>query len=192
MSEHCYVIGSGPSLIGFDFDALPAGFRIGPNRSAWLANCDALVTVDRNFHRKEIERIASFGANAYVALPDKYLPIPGVSYWVYAHAFDGLALAPHTLAGSNSGFAAFNLAVQLGYKDIALLGFDFKWDGDRSHFHEGYNQRKHLERNLATWARAFDTAARQLRGTGVTVTNFVGPMGSRVTAFPTAPLADLL
>lgn len=191
-TKHCYVIASGPSLIGFDFDALPEGPRIGANRSAWLANCDMLVTVDRNFHRKEADNIALFGDRAYVALPDQQLPIPGVNYWYYARCMEGLTFAPQTLAGSNSGFAAFNLAVQLGFTDIALLGFDMKWDGTRSHFHEGYNQKRHIDRSLAVWADAFTTAEQQLRGTGVTVTNFVGPLGSRVKAFPTAPLAELL
>jgi hypothetical protein len=189
---HCYVIGSGPSLIGFDFDALPSGFRIGANRSAWLAKCDALVTVDRNFHRHEAERIQAFGANAYVSLPEKGMRLPGVSYWHFARNLDGLATAPQTLSGSNSGFAALNLAVQLGYTDIALLGFDFRWDGTRSHFHEGYQQRASVQRSLATWAQAFDAVARQLRGTNVRVTNFVGPLGSIVKAFPTAPLEELL
>jgi hypothetical protein len=192
MSEHCYVIASGPSLIGFDFDALPDGPRIGANRSAWLANCDMLVTVDKNFHMKERDRIEGFGANAHVAIAERTITIPGVTYWYYARALPGMAMTPQTLGGSNSGFAGLNLAVQLGYTDIALLGFDFRWDGARSHFHEGYGQRKSVERNLTVWANAFDEAARQLAGTGVTVTNFVGRLGSRVKAFPTAPLADLL
>lgn len=189
---HCYVIASGPSLIGFDFDALPSGDRIGANRSAWLAKCDMLCTIDRNFHMKEKARIESFGPRAYVALNTKHEPIPGVNYWTYTPGLPGLAMALGTLGGSNSGFAALNLAVQLGYTDIALLGFDYKWDGDRSHFHEGYGQRRHIERMLMRWADAHNEAARQLRGTGVTVTNFVGPMGSMVKAYPTAPLADLL
>jgi hypothetical protein len=193
MSKVCYVIASGPSLIGFDFDRLPEGFRIGANRSAWLANCDALVTVDRNFHRKERDRIETFGANAYVALPDHQdVIIPGVTYWNYARCMEGLTFLPHTLAGSNSGFAAFNLAVQLGYTDIALLGFDMKWEGGRSHFHDGYGQRHGVDRNLGVWAKAFDSAARQLSSTDITVTNFIGPLGSRVKAFPTAPLEELL
>lgn len=190
--RHCYVIASGPSLLGFDFSALPDGTRIGANRSAWLADCDILVTVDRNFHRKESDRIRAFGPRAYVALPDQQPPLPGVNYWSYARCQDGLTFLPQHLAGSNSGFAAFNLAVQLGFTDIALLGFDMKWDAGRSHFHEGYNQRASVDRSLGTWSKAFDTAARQLVGKGITVTNFVGPMGSRVKAFPTAPLAELL
>jgi hypothetical protein len=192
MNRHVYVIASGPSLIGFDFDALPEGPRIGANRSAWLANCDMLCTVDRNFHRHEKERIMAFGANAHAALPDRQPRYEGTTYWNLVQSLDGLAMSAGMLAGSNSGFAAFNLAVQLGYTDIALLGFDMRWDGGRSHFHEGYGQRQSVERNLLSWTHAFDSAARQLRGTGVRVTNFVGPMGSQIRAFPTAPLAELL
>ena len=192
MSDICYVIASGPSLIGFDFDALPDGPRIGANRSACLANCDMLCTVDRNFHMREAEVIKRFGKNAYVALPNTTHPVyPEVNYWRHAQDRDGLARAPHTLAGSNSGFASFNLAIQLGFAEIALLGFDFKWDGNRSHFHEGYNQKRHIERNLRAWAQAFDTAAPLVREMGIRVTNFVGPMGSMVKAFPTAPLGEL-
>lgn len=190
--SHCYVIASGPSLIGFDFDALPDGPRIGANRSAWLAKCDMLCSVDRNFHIREAERIKTFGANAHIALSKMESPLPGVTYWHHARAVDGLALGPQLLAGSNSGFAAFNLAVQLGYTEIALLGFDYKWDGGRSHFHEGYGQKRHIERQLMTWVKAYDTAARQTRERGIRVTNFVGPMGSMLKVYPTAPLSDLL
>jgi hypothetical protein len=194
MNEVCYVIASGPSLIGFDFDALPSGFRIGANRSGWLAKCDAICTVDRNFHARERDRLAAFGANAHIALPDggSFLPVPGATYWAYARNIEGVAMAPRTLSGSNSGFASLNLAIQLGYTEIALLGFDFKWDAGRSHFHEGYNQRASVDRSLGVWAEAFRPVARQAVGLGVRITNFVGPMGSRVKAFPTAPLADLL
>lgn len=189
---HCYVIASGPSLIGFDFDALPEGCRIGANRSAWLAGCDILVSVDRNFHMKEADRIRSFGPNAYIAISNVEKLHPETTYWAHAPGLQGLARAPQTLAGSNSGFAALNLAVQLGYTEIALLGFDYKWDGNRSHFHEGYGQRRHIERQLKQWAGAHVEAARQAREMGISITNFVGPMGSMVKAYPTAPLADLL
>lgn len=189
---HCYVIASGPSLIGFDFDALPSGPRIGANRSAWLAKCDMLCTIDRNFHMKEGERIRSFGSRAHIALNTENLRYPEATYWAYAPGLPGLARAPHTLGGSNSGFAALNLAIQMGYTEIGLLGFDYKWIGPRSHFHEGYNQKRHIERQLNRWAAAHDEVARQLVGTGIHIVNFVGPFGSMVKAYPTAPLADLL
>lgn len=192
MSDVCYVIASGPSLLGFDFDALPSGFRIGANRSAWLANCDALCTVDQNFHRREPDRIKAFGPNAHIALCDQPQLYPEATYWAFARGLNGLALTPQTLTGSNSGFAAFNLAIQLGYKEIALLGFDYQWHAGRSHFHEGYGQKLHIQRQLATWVRAYDEAVRQIRPLGINVTNFVGPMGSLLKVFPTAPLAELL
>jgi hypothetical protein len=192
MSSHCYVIGSGPSLIGFDFDALPGGTRIGANSGAWLSGCDILCSVDYNFHRHQRDRIKAYGANAHIGLVDMVNLIPGVTYWKHADTAPGLVFSPGHLAGSNSGFASLNLAIQLGFTDIALLGMDMKWNGDRSHFHEGYGQKFHYDRNLAVWAQAFDEAAQQLYGKGIRVTNFVGPMGSRVKAFPTAPLSDLL
>lgn len=189
---HCYVIASGPSLVGFDFNALPSGFRIGANKSAWLANCDALVTVDRNFHIKFSEQIAAFGKNAYVALNEDKNTLPDVNYWTYVGGGRGLALTPAALSGSDSGFAALNLAIQLGYTDIALLGFDYKWLGGRSHFHDGYGQRPHVSAQLGRWALAHDRAAAQLEGRDIRITNFVGPMGSAVKAYPTAPLGDLV
>lgn len=188
----CYVIGSGPSLTGFDFDALPSGYRIGANRSGWLAKCDALVTVDRNFHQKEAERLRNFDGEVHAALTDIGLNLPNATYWHLARNLSGLALSPGALTGSNSGFAGLNLAVQKGFTDIALLGFDFKWDAGRSHFHEGYGQRFNVDRQLGRWAQAFDPVPGQLKAMGITVTNFVGPMGSRVKVFPTAPLSDLL
>lgn len=189
---HCYVIASGPSLLGFDFDALPDGFRIGANRSAWLAKCDAFITVDKNMHMHEAERIARFGANAHVALAARTLTLPNVTYWTLTRGLEGLAWAPNTLTGSNSGFAALNLAVQLGYTEIALLGFDFKWDMGRSHFHEGYNQKRHVDQQLENWAQAFNAVAPQTQQRDIRITNFVGPQGSRVKAFPTRPLAALV
>lgn len=192
MTRHCYVIASGPSLLGFDFGALPDGARIGANRSAWLANCDMLCTIDRNFHAREATRIAAFGAAAHIGVEDDTHRLPEATYWQHKSTLPGLSFAPNTLAGSNSGFAALNLAVQLDYTDIALLGFDMKWEGARSHFHEGYGQRRHMDKSLAGWALAFETAAQQLKGTGIRVTNFVGPMGSRVRGFPVAALHELL
>ena len=185
--EPCYVIGGGPSLVGFDFDHLPSGFRIGANKSAWLANCDAFITVDKNFHknfRKEIEafdglKFASRNADA---------PIDGVTYLQHERS-DGFSTDPTKITGSNSGYAALNLAYQLGYTEIALLGFDFMWIDGKSHFHNGYaGQNRQTNRYLGNWAKTFSTIPMD----GLRITNFVGPRGSGITAFPTRPLEDLI
>lgn len=192
MNDVCYVIGGGPSLTGFDFDALPGGYRIGANKVGWLAKCDALVTVDRNFHRNFREQLLAFPGAVYVAIDGQRETLPNVTYWTHRRD-EGFAMKPGYLCGSNSGYAALNLAFLLGYKEIALLGFDFMWDEDRSHFHDGYaRQTRNVDRQLGNWVRSFKTAAAQLTTAGVSVTNFIGPKGSRLAVFPNAPLGDLL
>ena len=186
----CYVIGSGPSLTGFDFDALPGGVRIGANKSAWLAKCDILVTLDKRFHREFRSEIESFSGAKYCAVPPDN-PIDGVTY-VTHHRGDGFSDDPSALRGVSSGFAALNLAYLLGYTEIALLGFDYKWDGDKTHFHGGYTKmNKDTQRMLRRWVLSYDRTVGQLANKGVTVTNFVGPIGSNITAYRQKPLDDL-
>ena len=185
------IIGSGPSLTGFDFSRLPPAVRFGANKSAWLADCDVLVTIDHNFHRNFRSEIEAFPGEKIVARAQDE-PIPGVTYVKYARN-ELLSDDPETLHGYNSGYAALNIAYQRGYKRIGLLGMDFKWDGDRSHFHDGYRwQNKKTAKYLSCWTVAFDRCLPQLAAKGVTVTNFVGPKGSGITAFETHPLETLI
>lgn len=192
----CYVIGSGPSLTGFDFDRLPPGYRIGANKSGWLANCDTLVTLDRHFPRKCKRELREYKGEIVIAVSKDHryedCHIPHATYLNH-HRGEFLHTDPGTLNGLDSGFAALNLAFQRGFKEIALLGFDFKWNGDQTHFHDGYaTMNRQTPRMLERWARNFDRVVGQLTDAGVCVTNFVGPMGSNVTAFPTRPLDDIV
>ncbi len=190
---HCYVIGSGPSLRDFDFSKLPDGHRFGANKSGWLADCHTLVTLDRNFPKVCAAELASYSGEKVIAVgPDTPAGDPTVTYLRWDRG-DGLSDEPGSLRGLNSGFAALNLAYLRGFREIALLGFDFKWDCGKSHFHEGYvDQNKHTDRFLGNWVSAFHRTLPQLEAAGCRVTNFIGPMGSRVTAFPTRPLEDLI
>jgi hypothetical protein len=186
IDHDCFVIGSGPSLTGFDFSKLPPAVRIGANKGAWIANCDTLVTLDRHFPRKCRAEIEAFeGEIIIAAIKGEPRLIENATY-VERERGDGFS-KEGALRGYDSGFAALNLAWQRGYKRIALLGFDFKWDGRKTHFHEGYqNQNSKTPQMLERWALAFDRVAHI-----VDATNYVGPSGSNVTAFPTRPLEDL-
>jgi hypothetical protein len=189
----CYVIASGPSLEGFDFDRLPEGYRIGANKSAWLANCDALVTLDGRFWRGHQREIAAFQGPKYVTeLVVENQPTHGAHIAKRAR-FAGMTETLDEMTGSNSGFAALNIAYLLGYGEIAMLGFDFKWSKAKSHFHNGYPwQSRNTHSQLGRWAREFDHTVAQFKAKNVNVINFVGPEGSNVTAFPTRPLGDLI
>jgi hypothetical protein len=188
MTHDCFVIGSGPSLQGFDFDTLPEAFRVGANKSGWLANCDVLVTLDRYFPSRLKDEILKFDGEVVIARrPDEEMVIPDATY-VMRERGDGFSEDIGALRGYDSGFASLNYAYLLGYRNIGLLGFDFKWVDNKSHFHDGYrSQNKNTHHMLGRWAKAFDRVADK-----VCCTNYVGPSGSNVTAFPTRPLEDLL
>lgn len=189
----CYVIASGPSLKDFDFSRLPEGYRIGANKSAWLADCDALVTLDGRFWRGHQREIAAFKGDKYVT--EKVVenqPTHG-AHVAKRMRFNGMSESLDELTGTNSGFAALNVAYLLGFTEIAMLGFDFRWEGGKSHFHDGYTwQNRQTHHQLQRWAREFDHTPGQFRAKNVNVINFIGPNGSSVTAFPTRPLSDLV
>ncbi len=189
----CFVIGGGPSLRGFDFTALPPAYRIGANKSAWLADCDALITLDRRFWQEFRPQISAFDGPVYVS--DNALTfaptLPNAKVMRLTRS-DGLARDHDEIRGSNSGYAALNLAVLFGFRNIGLLGLDFRCEDNATHYHEGYAwQPAATSRSLRTWAKAFDTIAEDLGYFGARVFNFIGPHGSNVTAFPTIPLESL-
>lgn len=183
----CFVIGSGPSLKGFDFDKLPRHIpRIGANKSAWLADCQSLVTLDRHFPRKCQAEIEVFNGEKIIAKSYDEPSIIADATYVLRERGDGFS-ERGALRGYDSGFAALNLAYQRCKGRIALLGFDFKWDAGKSHFHDGYqDQNSKTPHMLERWAKAFDVVKDK-----VNCINFVGPKGSNVTAFPTRPLEEL-
>ena len=183
----CFIIGSGPSLTGFDFSVLPKDVpRIGANKGAWIADCQSLVTLDRHFPRKCRAEIEAFDGEVVIAVSRDDTRLIEKATYVNRERGDGFSNAG-ALRGYDSGFAALNLAWQRGYKRIGLLGFDFKWHGNKSHFHEGYqDQNRKTPHMLERWALAFDRVTHL-----VDCVNYVGPLGSNVTAFPTRPLEEL-
>jgi len=183
----CFIIGSGPSLTGFDFSVLPKDVpRIGANKGAWIADCQSLVTLDRHFPRKCRAEIEAFDGEVVIAAIENEPRLIKKATYVKRERGDGFSNAG-ALRGYDSGFAALNLAYQRYNGRFALLGFDFKWDGRKTHFHDGYqNQNSKTPQMLERWALAFDRVAHL-----VDCVNYVGPNGSNVTAFPTRPLEEL-
>ena len=104
----------------------------------------------------------------------------------------GLSLDPHRIHfGNNSGFQAMNLAVHLGARLIALLGFDMDvsrgthWHGDH-----GEGLKNPTDYLVAAWRRHFADAVPDLRQAGVTVVNC--SRRTALTCFPRADLKDVL
>lgn len=86
----------------------------------------------------------------------------------------GLSMNPHVIhQGANSGYQAINLAVLMGAKRIALLGFDMKASSGDVHWHgkhpNGLNNPTDLQFQM--WLDAFRTMPPDLEKIGVEVIN---------------------
>lgn len=188
MSHDCYIVGNGASLVGFDFDRLGDAVRIGADYAAFLGGCDMLCSMNSYFISMEPEIIISFGKKAYIRAKSAY-PFYPTSTPFRRVWCGGFARAPGFLQGLTSEYAALNLAVKLGFKDIALLGCDFRIIGGLLFFHGAdYDDAQHM---YTAYHYEFDRAAPVAEALGIRITNYVGPYGSAITALPTRPLETL-
>lgn len=91
-----------------------------------------------------------------------------------------LSMIPGVLGrGGNSGYHAFNLALQFGARRIGLLGLDFcghRWHGPHP------NGREQAEDTLERWRVRFDAVADQAKAIGADVVN-LSPV-SALAAYP--------
>jgi hypothetical protein len=74
--------------------------------------------------------------------------------------------------GSDSGFAALQLAVILGYERIYLLGFDFCTSGTITHYHDDYKSfppSEDYQKKLDEFMISYPLALQELRERGIQV-----------------------
>lgn len=148
--EPCFVIGGGPSLIGFDFGRLKGKGRVIVINKAYLYTpfADVLFFMDHASFYVSVKR-GQFGAGAlkaWDAFQGKrvFLNLRGRevkdAYSVRSLGRSGLStsLRRGLFHGNNSGVGAIGLALCMGADPIYLLGYDLKHDGRTTHFHGGY------------------------------------------------------
>jgi len=105
----------------------------------------------------------------------------------------GLDPAPTGLrSGSNSGYAAVNLAVHLGAARILLVGYTLGTHAGRGHFFGSHPRglAESREEHYAAFRRAFGTLIAPLAALGVEVLNCTPD--THLAAFPRVDLADAL
>jgi hypothetical protein len=94
-------------------------------------------------------------------------------------------------AGGNSGFQAFNLAIQFGATGIMLVGIDCSLDqGLHWHGRHPTPLSNPMEYNVKRWREAFDGAAVRAAQLGVDVVN-CSP-SSKLTAYPKMTIEEAL
>lgn len=151
----CFVVGSGPSLRGFDFARLSIHLTIGCNEEyRWGPTIG--ICQDVRFFRGDGSRIGAkdnpewYGGNSiplyFKAHPDRedidandMIYSVGAAHSKAAPFRWGRSLAEGLAYGANVGIAALNLADILGADPIYLLGFDCKaGPAGESHHHDHY------------------------------------------------------
>ena len=175
------IVGTGPSLKGFDFERLRGlGWILACKESMFsLPFADAIFGLDipwmRQRHDYLAERVKS--CEVYLAVPHQRLlhfrNIPGVQYLRRLRTSNTFIMDPTAVeAGGNSGFGAINLAVIKGARKIFLFGFDYS----AGHF----NQERYDERDawgngymnyFPRWATHFDETVDQLNRLRVEIVN---------------------
>lgn len=167
-----WIVGGGPSLKGFDFNALRGNHVMCCNDTFLsLPWADSVVSLDRQWIRNRVRQLEAFAGRKYLchrhgeAVPEisdavelEFRTEPGLSHsWEYVH-------------GSTTGYAALNIAVLLGYRNIGVLGFDY-YDG--GHWHDEYDWTSATDAACwRQWAAAFTSMVPALRDKAIRVINY--------------------
>lgn len=212
--RRAFVVGSGPSLKGFDFSLLAGELWIGCNEEYRHGPTIALVQDLRLFDQGQpgftplCERTAWTGGPHlpvyFKGHPDRPAPsheIPDTVYGINA-AHDhlrpfrwGKSLEEGLYYGANVGMAAINLADILGAETIYLLGFDARVDAERSHHHnlypEGWTLDSVADRQTVylRWHQTFREIAKMVRARVVNVVNTKCVSG--IDAFPMRSMQEV-
>ena len=146
--KKCYIIGGGPSLIGFDWSNLDNKFVIAINRAYEVLPEAQIVyfTDDDYYKRHRSEMLAHKGKKFRGRLARKKViqdsEVTELQLQQRPHGWsDQFGELYH---GSNSTYACIQVAAQLGFTKIYLMGIDMKHQGK-------YNKGKKNNKGTTHW-----------------------------------------
>ena len=196
----CFILGGGPSLEGFNFELLrDKGKIIAINRAFEYAPfADILFFMDQRFYK--MLHAGRLGLDAQRKWAEfrghkVFLNILGRQHDdVYSVRSLGRVGISNSLSkgiyhGNNSGVGALGLAICLGANPIYLLGFDFKFRHEKSHFHSGYKIPM-KESVVKSFIRDFERMNRFLMRTKFRIIN-LNP-DSALRCFPFSTIDEVL
>ncbi len=185
--------------MGFDFDRLPPGYRLGCNAAALRVEtkCDGLTSMDHNFIKNSKQQIRDFRGDKFLIISPANDPGHGCdgdkvedAIYLRRSRHEGIT-EPPDIGGRSSGYGALNILVARGAARIILLGIDMGV-GSQSHWHGGYHWDGPMaDRLYCGWAEDFNNSLGEINRRGIIVINAIGNPVSRVTAFPTATLEEI-
>lgn len=162
MKNWCIVIASGPSLTRADCDALRGMEAIAVNNAVFLAPwAQTLYAADSRWWSVYKPRITWYKGQ-------RLCRARGIGIETYY----GQGWQRN---GGNSGHQALQLAVERGYKHIALIGFDHMHTGGKSHFHGDHVGTDKITLgnapNTHHWATQMNRTAGELKARGIEIIN---------------------
>lgn len=196
-NNECYIIGGGPSLIGFDWSNLDGKFVIAINRAyEVLPNAQIVYFTDDDYWQRHKEEMITHKGQKYrgriarrniIKHPDviELQLQPKPSGW--SDTFGEL------YHGSNSTHACIQLAAQLGFTTIYLLGIDMKHQGKYNkqkknaegvtHWHNGH-RRIDPENAYNMMKTHYANLAQDAKTRNINVINVNTPRGTTLKCFP--------
>jgi len=138
-NETVYLIGGGPSLLGFNWSLLSNKKTIAINKAYnVLPEAAVLYWTDVRFYnwfKADIDNFKGLKVTCkLISTEYKDITILRTS------SVEGLDMRPEYIChGNNSGYGAINLAAKMGAKKIYLLGFDMAATQTNTHWHSGYS-----------------------------------------------------
>ncbi len=143
--QPCYVIGGGPSLRGFEWEALKGRNVIGCN-AAYLLGAQVvpwLIFGDASFLHQHKEPLKQYVADGGTVVTNcSRVRKPPLPSWVHNLKKEIHGLSKDGLGwNGNTGASAINLALLFGANPVYLLGFDMQLSPDgKGNYHNAYHK----------------------------------------------------
>jgi len=203
-NKECYIVGGGPSLIGFDWKNLDGKFVIGINRAYeilpdaqiiyftdddyWIRHQGTMTQHKGKLYRGRLARKRMIKDQRVVEI--QLQPTPAGWSDTYGEAHHG----------SNSSYACIQLAAQLGFTTIYLLGVDMKHQGNYlkknknnrgvTHWHTGHRRTDPAtayKMMIGNYAKLAPLAKER----NINIINVNTPEGTNLTYFPIKPFKEI-
>lgn len=214
-----YIIGGGPSLKGFDWSLLKDKHVLGCNDAYLLGDCvDVCVFGDREWYlgrvaraaRKTIPAMPHFPGHREglenfkgekIAVNSKLLHyqkkgrVAGDIKVVQRNTQGFSTKGSHCAWNQNTGACAINLAYLMGAKQVILLGFDMKNEGDlpgASNWHPNLKDFVAPTHYKIRFFAPFSVMCREMKRKGVEMEVLNANLDSRLPHFPKVDLECVL
>lgn len=180
--QNAFIIGGGSSLKNFNFDSLKGKNTIGANEAFRLGAeiCKVCIFSDPSWFQRVKWDLQKYKGRVYSVCSNLPLNVP----WIITLRRVQHGLHHGEALGWNfsSGAAAVNLALNLGAKNIYLLGFDMLPIEGKTHWHSNYGKPT-KDTSFLRFIRGFENVSNSIKKYPVQIYN-VTDGSSRLPFFP--------